>query len=216
MSFDQIVIFYNEDIENLLMENASPTSKYNSIFSIPKENAKQAIEMSQIFVDCFDSAGENKLKFNLEKAKVAIQKRKSMTLTHYMDKSVVNQHGKISVAVDQVIGLVKDALKIALTPGDQLYQTFAKTITDGFTNVKKLADDNYIVWEHSSEHKTTYEYHALFSIANKTTGAFMCVIPMALTITVDISKSKLFFITVQDVHNYSLEVKALEVVEALQ
>ena len=59
-------------------------------------------------------------------------------------------------------------------------------------------------------------YNIFFAIQNEETGSVILALPMSLTITVDIEKESVLWITVKDDESYKVNVQAMQVVEALE
>ena len=210
MNFDSVVVLDSKDI-------AQKTDKqelnFNTLFQVPPANVNQAIKMAQVFQDAID--GKN-LEFNFEQALEIVKKHKEMAVTGTVNQSIVKQDNKVSAMVDDVMKLLDTVVGVYLDKETPTYEKFKNTIEQGFTNLNKQKDGSWIFWSKESEHKTTYTYNILFAVANKDTGSVMAAAPIGLTITVDVNKEKVLWITTKDKHNYSVNVKSITVVEALE
>lgn len=137
-----------------------------------------------------------------------------MALVGIVNQTVTQSSAQVSAMVDKVLGLVKNTLSITLSETQK--EAYETSITDAFTNLAKQKDSAWIFWQSQKAHKTTYQYNIFFAIQNDETGSVMLALPMSLTINVDIEKEKVLGITIKDKANYSVNVQAIQVVEALQ
>ena len=194
----------------ITLTTAEPIN-YREIYQIEPKYIGQAIAMAQVFQGALDG---QTLKFDFQKAIDIVKNHPEMAVVATLNQQIQQSTAEVSVMVDKLKGLLKNVIGISLTP--QQTQKFESSITEAFTNLNAQSEDAWIFWHSESGHKTTYQYNILFAIQNETTGSVMLALPMGLTITVDVEKQQVLFITLKDKHEYSVTVQAMQVVEALK
>lgn len=210
MTFDSVLVV---DSKDLAKDGVDSNLNFNTLFQVPKQYVAQAIQMSRVFQDAIDSKS---LEFNFEKALSILHQHPEMAVIGTVNQSIVKQDNQVSVMVKDVMALLDTVVGVALDKQSETYKKFENTIEQGFTNLNEQKDSKWIFWSKESEHKTTYTYNILFAVANQETGSVMAAAPIGLTITVDVDKEKVLWITTKDKHNYSVNVKSITVVEALR
>ncbi|RDH44532.1 delta-endotoxin CytB [Zooshikella ganghwensis] len=210
MTFDSVLVV---DSKDLAKDGVDSNLNFNTLFQVPKQYVAQAIQMSRVFQDAIDSKS---LEFNFEKALSILHQHPEMAVIGTVNQSIVKQDNQVSVMVKDVMALLDTVVGVALDKQSETYKKFENTIEQGFTNLNEQKDSKWIFWSKESEHKTTYTYNILFAVANQETGSVMAAAPIGLTITVDVDKEKVLWITTKDKHNYSVNVKSITVVEALK
>lgn len=195
----------------LLAKTEDDTLNFKEIYAISPQYIGQAIEMSQVFQDAIDS---QTLKFDFAKAIDIVKHHPEMAIVGTVNQTIQQSDAQVSVMVDKVTAILKDVVGIVLSPGQT--QQITAAITSAFTNLSTQEGDAWIFWSKQEAHKTTYQYNILFAIQNETTGSIMLALPIGLTITVNIVKEQVLFITLQDVHEYDVSIQAIKVVEALK
>ncbi|CAM3571128.1 MULTISPECIES: delta-endotoxin CytB [Vibrio] len=210
MTFDSVVVLDSNDV---IKKAGESKLNFNTLFQVPAENVHQAIEMAQVFQDAING---DTLEFNFDQALQLVKEHKEMAVTGTINQSIVKQDNQVSAMVDDVMNLLDTVVGVYLDKETPTYEKFKNTIEQGFTNLNEQKESSWIFWSKESEHKTTYTYNILFAVANKDTGSVMAAAPIGLTITVDVDKEKVLWITTKDKHNYSVNVKSITVVEALQ
>ncbi|MCG7488727.1 hypothetical protein MHN79_04400 [Vibrio sp. Of14-4] len=210
MTFDSVVVLDSNDV---IKKAGESKLNFNTLFQVPAENVHQAIEMAQVFQDAING---DTLEFNFDQALQLVKEHKEMAVTGTINQSIVKQDNQVSAMVDDVMNLLDTVVGVYLDKETPTYEKFKNTIEQGFTNLNEQKESSWIFWSKESEHKTTYTYNILFAVANKETGSVMAAAPIGLTITVDVDKEKVLWITTKDKHNYSVNVKSITVVEALQ
>ncbi|WP_107758621.1 delta-endotoxin CytB [Dickeya sp. Secpp 1600] len=210
MKFDDIVVLNSND---LLVKESNLDLNFNTLFQMPAKYVSQALSMSRVFQDAIN--GEN-LEFNFDKAIELVKNHPEMAIIGTINQSIVKQNNQVSAMVDDVMKLLDTVVGVVLDKESPTYKKFANTIEQGFTNLDAQKEGRWIFWNKESESKTTYTYNILFAIANQDTGSVMAAAPIGLTITVDVDKQQVLWITTKDKHNYSVNVKSITVVEALK
>ncbi|MBU2705391.1 hypothetical protein KCM76_05340 [Zooshikella marina] len=210
MTFDSVLVV---DSKDLAKDGVDSKLNFNTLFQVPRQYVAQAIQMSRVFQDAIDSKN---LEFNFEKALSIVQQHPEMAVIGTVNQSIVKQDNQVSAMVSDVMALLDTVVGVALDKQSATYKKFENTIEQGFTNLNEQKDSKWIFWSKESEHKTTYTYNILFAVANQETGSVMAAAPIGLTITVDVDKEKVLWITTKDKHNYSVNVKSITVVEALK
>ncbi|MCX4027076.1 delta-endotoxin CytB [Endozoicomonas sp. SM1973] len=210
MTFDNILVV---DSKALARDSVGSDLNFNTLFQMPKQYIAQAIQMSRVFQNAID--GDN-LEFNFDKALKLVNDHPEMAVIGTVNQSIVKQDNQVSAMVEDVMQLLDTVVGVVLDKETDTYKKFQNTIEQGFTNLNEQKDGKWIFWSKESEHKTTYTYNILFAVANKETGSVMAAAPIGLTITVDVDKEKVLWITTKDKHNYSVNVKSITVVEALK
>ena len=185
---------------------------FKSVFQLDAKYIKQALGMARVFQEAIDP---KTLTFQFDKALQLAQKHDEMAVVGTVNQSIVKQNNEVSVMVDEVMKLLSTVVGIALDEGTESFKKFRDTIEQGFTNLSAQKDGAWIFWSSEQEHKTTYTYNILFAIANAKTGSVMAAAPIGLTVTVDVEKEKVLWITTKDKHNYEVNVQSITVVEAL-
>jgi hypothetical protein len=186
---------------------------YKEIYYLKdKKVALQAFRMAQLFQDAVDTKD---LRFDFEKAlNIAKDKKNMMAVVRTLNQTVTRQDDSASVMVQEVLKLLTTILSVELTGGQQ--QKLKDTLDSSFTNLKKEQADTWIFWQHESAHQVTYTYNIMFAIQDDNTGVFLAGLPIGMEITVDISKEKVLFLTLEDKHNFSVTIKAISVVQPLE
>ncbi len=137
-----------------------------------------------------------------------------MAVVSTINQEIQQSNNQVSVMLDKLVNLLKQVTGVVL-PEVQTQQ-FASTIKEAFSNLNTQKDEAWIFWQKKEGHKTTYQYNILFAIQNQNTGSVIIALPISLTITVNLEKEKVLFITLEDKHDYEVKVQAIEVVEALK
>ncbi|WP_407322172.1 delta-endotoxin CytB [Dickeya ananatis] len=210
MKFDDIVVLNSSD---LIVKNADLDLNFNTLFQVPTKYVGQAIAMSRVFQEAING---NDLEFNFDKAIELVKNHPEMAIIGTINQSITKQNNQVSAMVDDVMKLLDTVVGVVLDKDSATYKKFANTIEQGFTNLDAQKESKWIFWNKESESKTTYTYNILFAVANQDTGSVMAAAPIGLTITVDVDKQQVLWITTKDKHNYSVNVKSITVVEALK
>lgn len=184
--------------------------EFKQIYSIAPEYLGDAFQMARFFQNAI--IPEN-LKFDFNKALNIVNEHPELAVVGTLNQTISQQTDQVSVMIDKVVELIKNVLGVVL-PDSQTGQ-YKEAITQAFTNLNVEKGDAWIFWEHEEAHKTTYQYNIFFAIQNQSTGSVMLGLPMGLTITVNIDKEKVLFITVKDRHEYSVNIQAIQVVKPL-
>lgn len=195
-----------------LVSAESPNLNFNTMFQLDPKYVAQAIGMARVFQEAID--GKN-LKFQFDIALQQVRNHPEMAVIGTVNHSIVKQSNTVSAMVTDVIDLLSAVVGVALDEGSETYKKFKGSITDGFTNLKAQEHSAWIFWDREEENKTTYTYNILFAVANEKTGSVMAAAPIGLTVTVDIAKEHVLWITTEDRHNYEVNVQSITVVEAL-
>lgn len=196
-----------------LVADESSTLNFKTMFQMEAKYVSQAIGMAQVFQKAI--SGDD-LHFQFDKALKLAQEHPEMAVIGTVNESIVKQNDEVSAMVNDVMKLLSTVVGIALDEGSDTYKKFKSTITEGFTNLNNQKQEAWIFWSKEEEHKTVYTYNILFAVANQKTGSVMAAAPIGLTVTVDVEKEKVLWITTKDKHNYEVNVQSMTVVEALK
>lgn len=195
----------------------SEVIRFNQIYSLSPQYIPQAMSISKVFQEAIVSTkidGNECLKFDFNKALDIVKKHEEMAVVGVINQTISQSSAQASVMTDKVMELLENIFTVALT--DTQKKNYKDTISSAFTDLKKQSEDAWIFWQHEEAHKTTYQYNIFFAIKNDETGSVMLGLPLSLTITVEVEKEKVLGITIKDKNNYSVNVQALQVVEALK
>ncbi|WP_233966955.1 delta-endotoxin CytB [Pectobacterium polaris] len=191
---------------------------FNEIFSIKDPAvALQAFTMSKVFKQALipvSISDKKTLRFDVQKALEIIKNNNEMAVINFTDQVVEQSNSAVQVMVDKVLDILKKVLGVVI--GDTPKQNLYNSIESAFTGLNEQKDDAWIFWEHTSAHKTTYQYNILFGVQSKETGLFLYGLPMGMEITVDIEKEKVLFITLKDKESYRVHLQSLSVVEMIK
>lgn len=201
----------------LLQSSNNEDIDFRQIYDIAPQYVGQAMDMARVFQDAVVPVKINdkeSLKFDFEKALAQVKAHREMALVGVVNQTITQSSSEVTVMVDKVMDLVKSVLSISLT--DKQRETYEECIKNAFTNLSTQSQDAWIFWQYDEAHKTTYQYNMFFAIQNKDTGSVLLALPMSLTITVNVEKEKVLWITIKDRHDFSVNVQAIQVVEALK
>ncbi|CAJ1909100.1 TPA: cytolytic delta-endotoxin (insecticidal protein) [Aeromonas salmonicida] len=189
---------------------------FNEIFSITDPNiAPQAFAMAQVFQQALVPTDDKKsLRFDVQTAINLIKKHPEMAVINFTDQVVEQSNSAVQLMVDKVLEILSKVLGVVL--GAAPKQKLTESIASAFTGLDEQKNDAWIFWEHTTAHKTTYQYNILFGVQSKETGLFLYGLPMGMEITVDIEKEKVLFITLKDKESYRVHLQSLSVVEMIK
>lgn len=187
----------------------APT-KIQSILEVPEEYAFQCFNMAQEMEDAVEMI-DGVPRFNFGKAIDIVKKDHTMAITGITDTEIDQTDAQVTVMVDKVLELLKKVIEIALS--DEEILSLRTSVENTFTNLAQKKDSAWIFWQHEDAHKTTYQYNIFFGIKNAKTGAFIMGVPLSLTIEVDIEKEQVLFVTLKDIHKYSVKVQSLRIIQ---
>lgn len=201
-----VLILANEDDGEL---------NFEEIFALTDINAAtQAFKMAQFFQDAIKVEGTDEIYFDMNEAITLVKESKEYAIVEYVDQTLTQTDNTVSVMVEQVLGLLDALLDIAL--GEKQQEQLAAGIKNVFTNLAPQEEDAWIFWSKSEAHKCAYQYNILFAVQNAETGFFLYGLPMGMTISADVSKESVLFITLEDKCTYSVHVQAMKVVTFLE
>ncbi|ENA1860074.1 cytolytic delta-endotoxin (insecticidal protein), partial [Aeromonas salmonicida] len=143
-----------------------------------------------------------------------IKKHPEMAVINFTDQVVEQSNSAVQLMVDKVLEILSKVLGVVL--GAAPKQKLTESIASAFTGLDEQKNDAWIFWEHTTAHKTTYQYNILFGVQSKETGLFLYGLPMGMEITVDIEKEKVLFITLKDKESYRVHLQSLSVVEMIK
>lgn len=182
---------------------------YQEILEVDPEYQFAALELAQLFQDAINP---DTLYFDFNKAIGLVKQDKNLAITGTLNQTISKNSAEVSVVIDELAKLLTN-LGIKLTP--ERMGSYSQTISQAFTNLQEKKDSAFIFWNKTTAKSTTYTYNIFFAIQNSKTGRLMAGLPVGLTITVDVEKQKVLFITVKDKHSYNVNVKAIQVVKKL-
>lgn len=194
----------------ILLKTDEPTN-FKPIFSIEAQYIAQALGMSRVFQQAIN---HDTLEFDFDQALQLVQAHPEMAVVGTVNQTIQQSTAQVSAMVDKVTALLKTILAVTLEPQQQ--NQYSEAITQAFTNLAPQQGNAWIFWQSEAAKKTTYQYNILFAIQNQSTGSVMAALPIGLTITVNIAKEQVLFITIKDQQEYNVQVKALTVVQALK
>ncbi len=201
----------------LLQSSNNENIDFRQIYDIAPQYVKQAMDMARVFQDAVVPVkidGKDSLKFDFDKALAQVKAHSEMAMVGIVNQTISQSSSQASSMVNKIIELVKNVLSVTLT--EKQKETYEACITNAFTNLSTQSQDAWIFWQHEESHKTTYQYNMFFAIQNEDTGSVMLALPMSLTVTVNVEKEKVLWITIKDKHDFSVNVQAIQVVEALK
>ncbi|WP_251861980.1 hypothetical protein [Clostridium sp. Marseille-Q2269] len=207
--FDKVIL--------LSRDEESETIKFKQIFSVGVQYVGQALQMARAFQGAVEYVTINDkkvLNFNFQKAIDIVNNHPEMAIVGTVNQTISQSTAVVKAMIDKVVELLQELLSVSLTAAET--EAYEKAIKEAFTDLQQQDGDAWIFWQSTEAHKTTYQYNILFAVQNESTGSVMLALPIALTITVDIEKEKVLFITVKDEHNYDVTVQAMQVAEALK
>lgn len=201
-----VMILLNEDDGEI---------NFEEIFALTDINAAtQAFEMAKFFEQAIEDKGDNDIYFDMSKALELVKSNPDYAIVEYVDQTLTQTDNSVSVMVEQVLGLLDALLDIAL--GEKQQEQLTAGIKNVFTNLAPQEGNAWIFWSQSEAHKCAYQYNILFAVQNSETGFFLYGLPMGMTISADLSKEQVLFITLKDKCTYSVHVQAMKVVTFLK
>ncbi len=195
----------------ILLAPAEAKINFKPIFQVDTKYIPQAIALARVFQDAVEPKD---LSFDFEKALKIVKADLSLALIGSHKESINRNDSSASLMVGEIIKVLNGVLGAICT--DAVKQQLTKIVTSSYTNLKEEENSVWVFWKDKQEHKVTYHYQISFAIQNQDTGGVMAVMPVALKMEANISQKELFGIRLEDKHNFSTEVKAITVVQALK
>lgn len=195
----------------LLTQDAQDQIQFKQIYSVGSQYVGQALDMARVFQDAINP---ETLYFDFSKAIQIVKEHPEMAVVATVNQTISQQDSQVSAMVDKVIELLNTVLGVVLTDGQKAQYTTA--IENAFTNLSTQEGGAWIFYQSEEANKTTYQYNILFAVQNEETGSVMLALPIGMTITVEVDKKQVLFITLKDKHNYNVQVQAIQVVEPLK
>lgn len=186
----------------------SDQQQLQTLYKGDDQYAAQAQALLQTLKDTIDL---NSLSFDFRLALERIQKNQTLQVTGTVNHTITRQDAEVAAMADQVFRLLSGMLGVT----DANREEYERVIQAGFTNLNVQEKGTWFHRSHEA-HETTYPYFILSAHQSEETGALMTAVLIALTITVEIEKEKVLFVTLKDKHNYSVQVQAIQVAQPLQ
>ncbi len=188
---------------------------FEEIFALDDPNAaRQALDMAKFYEQAIVPTENNEIRFDVKKAVELTKQNDDLAIVQVVEQTLTQTNDSVSAMVDQVMGLLDAVLGIAL--GEVQQNQLRTSIENVFTNLAPQEGDAWIFWSKSDAHKSAYQYNILFAVQNAETGFFLYGLPMGMTITADLSKEQVLFITLKDQASYEVKIESLKVVEFLE
>ncbi|SFX64896.1 toxin [Thermoactinomyces sp. DSM 45891] len=191
-------------MSTLIVSNKDSNNKYNFIYAVDQSDIDNAIEQATAYDAAIDPRTNG---FDLNKG-LQIANRNG-TLLGQIDRTIVSETIQVDYMVDRVMGILKDFLRVDF-PTDQITNELTAAMQSTFTNLHTQEDSAWVFWSDEGSYNTTYLYNMLFGMSTTLIGPdYVSVVPMGFEISVDIEKEKVLWVTVKDIHRYSVRLTAL-------
>jgi hypothetical protein len=147
--------------------------------------------------------------FHLDKAVEIVKSDSTLVMLQSQDKTISRENVEVEQMVKIVLGELDNLIGVALPKVTQ--EQYRKIVTKIFIHLKSPENEEWFHITSPKVHSTTYQYNITFIIQNEETGWLFYVIPMGLTIKVDLEMQKLFSVKLKDKVTYNIHVKALKI-----
>lgn len=146
--------------------------------------------------------------FQLSTAVEIVKADPQLVLLQTRDHTSSQTRIQIERMVDLVQGELNNLLAVALP--DVAQEQLHATAINIFTNLESQQDDE---WFHIQGRAaaTSYQYNIALVVQNQETGWLFYVIPIGLSVTVNVTEKRLFALTLTDTVSYELKVQALKI-----
>jgi len=175
--------------------------------------AIEAMNLADILDGAVEVRPDNTAFFNFQKATDIVKANKGISIVGILNSNITKSNANYVEMSEAVAQTILSVLKARIDSDTKA--AFKNLIEQCYTNTQKDEQKGWILWSKNTEHQSQYIYQLLFAIQNKNTGAFIYALPLALTVTVDKSKSKIFGITIQDKSNYTCNIQGLQIVKLM-
>lgn len=146
--------------------------------------------------------------FHLNRAVDIVKSDSALAILQVFDKTISPGKVKVEQMAQILLEEVNNLIGIDLPNFTQ--EHLKKAVADILSNLKLQASDR---WFHpiAQGQSTTYKYNLAFIVQNQETGLFFYVLPIGLTVEVDLGLQKLFSINLSDLVTYTLKLQALKI-----
>lgn len=175
--------------------------------------AIEAMNLADILDDAIDVRTDNTVFFNFQKVTDIVKANKGLSIVGILNSNITKSNANYVEMSEAVAQTILSVLKAKID--NDTKNAFKDIIQKCYTDTQKDEQKGWILWSKNTEHQSQYIYQLLFAIQNKNTGAFIYALPIALTVTVDKSKSKILGITVKDKSNYSCNIQGVQIVKLM-
>jgi hypothetical protein len=175
--------------------------------------AIEAMNLADILDGAVEVRSDNTAFFNFQKATDIVKANKGLSIVGILNSNITKSNANYVEMSDAVAQTILSVLKAKID--DETKNAFKSIIQQCYTDTQKDEQKGWILWSKNTEHQSQYIYQLLFAIQNKNTGAFIYALPLALTVTVDKSKSKILGITIKDKSNYTCNIQGIQIVKLM-
>lgn len=195
---------------SLVQESGNPLLNFGSAFSVNQEYIAQAIRVGRVLQGAINPQN---LSFDIDKARNLINQDFGLCCAGTISESFTQSSANADTMIQKISDALKSNLSVILS-SDQLDQ-YRNVIVNAFGNLTFQEGEAWIFWSSTEARKTTYQYNVLFALNSLMTGNVMFSVALASTITVNIQTERVLCAQIKDIHEYSVLVQGIKVVEAL-
>ncbi|WP_128895665.1 hypothetical protein [Longirhabdus pacifica] len=175
---------------------------FKEVWELPFEQIVPAALMSKKFEAAINPQS---LELDFASAIDIVKQDSNMALIGTVNQTITEQEANVEVMVNRLVDLLSSVLGIALS-GDTL-EAYAEAMRATFLNLPE-ENTNYLIWKSSNASNVSYQYNIFFAVEK---NGILFGMPVGLTISADTSKYEILGLTAFDQHNYSVNVKAIKV-----
>ncbi|NEO52084.1 MAG: hypothetical protein F6K54_02690 [Okeania sp. SIO3B5] len=197
-------------ILSLVQELGKPSLNFGLVFSVNQEYIVQAIRIGRVLQGAINPQN---LSFDINKARDIINQDSSLYCAGIINEPFTQSSANANAIIQKITDALKNHLSVILS-SDQLNQ-YRNVIVKAFSNLTFKEGEASIFWSSREAHKTTYQYNVLFALNDQKTGGVMFGLALASTIIVNIQTERILCDQVKDIHEYSVLVQGIKVVDAL-
>lgn len=146
--------------------------------------------------------------FQLSTAVEIVKADPQLVLLQLRDSTSSHERTQVERMVDLVQRELSNLLAVALP--DVAQEHLRAAVINVFTNLKAQQDDAWVHIQPGTQ-GTTYQYNLVCVVQNQETGWLLYVVPLGLTITVDLTEQQLFDLTLASTVSYRLALGALKI-----
>lgn len=192
----------NTRVLNLVGHDSTP---FEEIFAV-EDSA--VVPHALTIITQLQSAVDSQHVFQISQAAEIVKADPQLVLLQVRDTTLSHERIQVERMVDQVQGELNNLLAVALPAVAQ--EQLHAVVINVFTNLQTQQDDE---WVHIEAHggTTTYRYNMVFVVQNQETGWLFYVVPVGLSVTVDLSEQQLFALKLADKVSYRLTLQALKI-----
>ncbi|RCX08079.1 toxin [Anaerobacterium chartisolvens] len=207
-----VVLDYDQATNSISL-NYDDILDYKPIMSIEDPDCIiEAMNLADILDDAVEVKNNNAF-FDFQKAIDIVKANKGISVVGILNSNITKNNANYVEMSEAVTQTILSVLKAKIDDGTK--NVFQNLIQSCYTDTEKDEQKHWVLWSKNTEHQSQYVYQLLFAIQNKNTGAFIYALPLALTVTVDKSKSKFLGMTVKDKSNYSCNIQGLQIVKLM-